>query len=177
MVAAWPEPSSLARFIDEPAERTFELARALVSDVRSTRARYRISPKQELPCEVKAATPEVAEVILGMADFIRGLANVSELGVFSSEEFVKPEASIAIAGPDFDAYVVVGDLVDFDAEKARLEKELAVAEKELAGAERMLGNEGFVAKAAPEVVAKKRERAAELVETIAAIKTQLVDFA
>ena len=58
-----------------------------------------------------------------------------------------------------------------------MEKELKAAEKELAGAERMLGNEGFVAKAAPEVVAKKRERAAELVETIAAIKAQLEDFA
>lgn len=54
---------------------------------------------------------------------------------------------------------------------------MKAAEKELAGAERMLGNEGFVAKAAPEVVAKKRERAAELVETIAAIKAQLEDFA
>ena len=73
-------------------------------------------------------------------------------------------------------YVVVGDLVDFDAEKARLNKELATAEKELAAAERTLGNEGFIAKAAPEVVAKKRERAAELTETIAAVKAQLADF-
>lgn len=177
MIASWPEPADLARFIDEPAERTFELARALVSDVRSTRARYRISPKQELRCEVKAGTAEVAEDIIGMADFIRGLANVSELVVLTADEFVKPEKAIALAGPDFDAYVVMGDLVDFDAERARMEKELKAAEKELAGAERMLGNEGFVAKAAPEVVAKKRERAAELVETIAAIKAQLEDFA
>ena len=81
MIAFWPEPADLARFIDEPAERTFELARALVSDVRSTRARYRISPKQELRCEVKASTAEVAEDIIGMADFIRGLANVSELSL------------------------------------------------------------------------------------------------
>ena len=70
----------------------------------------------------------------------------------------------------------MGDLVDFDAEKARLNKELATAEKELAAAERTLGNEGFIAKAAPEVVAKKRERAAELTETIAAVKAQLADF-
>lgn len=67
--------------------------------------------------------------------------------------------------------------MDFAAEKARLEKELAASEKELAAAERTLSNEGFVAKAAPEVVAKKRERAAELTDTIAAIKAQLVDFA
>lgn len=98
---------------------------------------------------VKAASAEVAEAIEGMADFICGLANISELSVRASEGFEKPAAAIALAGADFDAYVVVGDLVDFDAEKARLNKELATAEKELAAAERTLGNEGFIAKAAP----------------------------
>ena len=176
MVAAWPEPEAFERFIDEEAERSFELARAVVSDARSTRARYRLSPKEALPVVVKAASAEVAEAIEGMADFICGLANISELSVRASEGFEKPAAAIALAGADFDAYVVVGDLVDFDAEKARLNKELATAEKELAAAERTLGNEGFIAKAAPEVVAKKRERAAELTETIAAVKAQLADF-
>ena len=178
MVAAWPEPVDFERFIDEPAERSFELARAVVSDVRSTRARYRISPKQALPVVVAAHSAEAAEALEGMSSFICGLANIPEMTVAVDAEFAgKPEASIALAGPDFDAYVVVGDLVDFAAEKARLEKELAASEKELAAAERTLSNEGFVAKAAPEVVAKKRERAAELTDTIAAIKAQLVDFA
>ena len=178
MVAAWPEPVDFERFIDEPAERSFELARAVVSDVRSTRARYRISPKQALPVVVAAHSAEAAEALEGMSSFICGLANIPEMTVAIDAEFAgKPEASIALAGPDFDAYVVVGDLVDFAAEKARLEKELAASEKELAAAERTLSNEGFVAKAAPEVVAKKRERAAELADTIAAIKAQLVDFA
>ena len=178
MVAAWPEPVDFERFIDEPAERSFELARAVVSDVRSTRARYRISPKQALPVVVVAHSAEAAEALEGMSSFICGLANIPEMTVATDAEFSgKPEASIALAGPDFDAYVVVGDLVDFAAEKARLEKELAASEKELAAAERTLSNEGFVAKAAPEVVAKKRERAAELTDTIAAIKAQLVDFA
>ena len=88
----------------------------------------------------------------------------------------KPEGSIALAGPDFDAYVVVGDLVDFAAERARIEKAVAKAEKELAAAERTLANEGFIAKAAPEVVAKKRERAEELTAEIAALKAQLADL-
>ena len=177
MIAAWPEPSAFEQYVDEPAERSFELARAVVSDVRSTRARYRLSPKEPLVTVVKATTSEVAETIEGMSAFICGLANLEQLDVRGVEGFQKPEKAIALAGPDFDAYVVVGDLVDFDAEKARLEKELAAAEKELAAAEKTLGNPGFVAKAAPEVVAKKRERAAELTDTIAAVKAQLADFA
>ena len=70
----------------------------------------------------------------------------------------------------------VGDLVDFAAERARIEKEIAKAEKELTGAEKTLANEGFVAKAAPEVVQKKRDRAEELRSQIASLKVQLIDF-
>ncbi len=177
MVAAWPEPADYEKWVDEPAERAFELTRAVVTDVRSTRARYRISPKEQLDVRVCAHSAEVAEAIEGMAAFICDFANVASLVVAGGEGFEKPEAAIALAGPDFDAYVVVGDLVDFAAERARIEKAIGKAEKELASAQKTLSNEGFVAKAAPEVVAKKRERAEELTAEIAALNAQLADFA
>ena len=177
MVAKWPEPAAFAKYVDEEGERAFELARAVVGDVRSTRARYRLSPKEALRVHVVAASEQVRDDIINMAAFIRGLANISVLAVADPDEHVRPEKAIALAGPDFDAYVVVGDLVDFDAEKARIEKELAAGEKELAGVEKTLANEGFIAKAAPEIVEKKRARAAELTDTLAALRAQLADFA
>ena len=176
MIAAWPEPADFERFIDEPAEKSFELTRAVVTGVRTSRARYRISPKEALRCEIKAASDDVVAAIQGMSEFICGLANVSELVVSHTDGFVKPDKAIALPGADFDAYVVMGDLVDFEAERARMEKELKAAEKELASAEKTLSNQGFIAKAAPEVVEGKRARAAELAETIAALKAQLADF-
>ena len=175
MVAAWPEPADYERWVDEPAERAFELTRAVVTDVRSTRARYRISPKEQLRVVVCAHSAEVADAMAPMAAFAASLANASAVEV--AEDAAKPEGSIALAGPDFDAYVVVGDLVDFASERARIEKAVAKAEKELAGAEKTLANEGFVAKAAPDVVAKKRERAEELRAEITALTAQLADFA
>ena len=45
MTAAWPEPADLAAFVSDKAEHDFELARRVVSAVRSTRARYRLSPQ------------------------------------------------------------------------------------------------------------------------------------
>ena len=175
MVAAWPEPDAYAHWIDEPAERAFELTRAVVTDVRSTRARYRLSPKEQLRVVVRAHAAETVDAMAPMAAFAASLANAAAVEVALDAE--KPEGSIALAGPDFDAYIVVGDLVDFAAEKARVEKAIAKAEKELAGARKTLANEGFVAKAAPEVVAKKRERAEELEAEIAALGAQLADFA
>ena len=178
MVAAWPESDAYACWIDEPAERSFELLRAIVSDVRSTRARYRISPKEPLQVSIVAHTADAVETVDAMGAFICSLAHLDGIAVTPDEQFdAKPEGAIALAGPDFDAYVIVGDLVDFAAERARIEKEIAKAEKELAGAEKTLANEGFVAKAAPEVVQKKRDRAEELRGHIASLKAQLVDFA
>lgn len=177
MVADWPEPAAYERWVNEPAERAFELTRAVVTDVRSTRARYRISPKEQLGVSVRANSDEVAEAIRGMAEFICAFARVSPFDITTEEVAEKPEGSIVLAGADFDAYILVGDLVDFAAERARIEKAIAKAEKELAGAEKTLANEGFIAKAAPEVVAKKRERAEELKAEIGALTAQLADFA
>jgi len=56
------------------------------------------------------------------------------------------------------------------------EKVIAKAEKDLASVERTLGNQGFVAKAAPEVIEKKRAQAAELTATIDQLKSQIADF-
>ena len=177
MVAKWPEPAAFSKYVDEEGERAFELARAVVGDVRSTRARYRLSPKQELDVTVKAASEGARTAIAGLADFIREVGRTGELTIGLEGEVAKPTGSITLVGPDFDAYISVGGLVDLDAEKARIEKELAAGEKELTGVEKTLANEGFIAKAAPEIVEKKRARAAELTDTLAALRTQLADFA
>ena len=84
---------------------------------------------------------------------------------------------MSVADGSLEVFVVLGGLVDLAAESARLEKELEKAEKELAGVQRTLSNEGFVAKAAPEVIQKKRDRASELEQTIEQIKSQVADFA
>ena len=53
-------------------------------------------------------------------------------------------------------------LIDFGAEKVRVEKEIGKIEADLLGIEKRLGNPGFVARAPAEVVEKDRARAAEL---------------
>jgi valyl-tRNA synthetase len=61
----------------------------------------------------------------------------------------------------------MGELIDFAAEKARLNKEKEAAEKQLAQIEGKLSNEGFLAKAPQDVVDGQREAANKLKEKIA----------
>ena len=67
--------------------------------------------------------------------------------------------------------VPLAGLIDVAAERARLDKEIARRRQELARIEGKLGNAGFVAKAPAEVVAKERERAAEIQNAIDTLST------
>ena len=174
MVAAWPEPERFAEFMNERAEKDFELAKRVISCVRSTRARYRLSPRAELDVCVRCGAEDAA-VLAGQEGFVRSVGHV---GAFvTAADAQKPEGCVSVADGSLEIFVHVGDLVDLAAESARLSKELAKAEKDLAGVERTLSNEGFVAKAAPEVIEKKRAQAAELTATIDQLKAQIADFA
>ena len=173
MIAAWPEPAEYEKFIDEDAERSFELLRSVVSAARSTRARYRLSPKEQLVALARMGA-EDQQRFSTMTDLAASLGNL-DLTV-AGEDAAKPAASIGVVDGGVEVFIVLEGKVDLAAERARMEKEIASATKELTAAERTLANEGFVAKAAPEVVQKKRDRAAELKETITALQSQLADF-
>ncbi len=174
MTAAWPEPEALAGFVNERAEGDFELAKRLISVVRSTRARYRLSPKAELAVAVRASEPELA-VLSSQEGFIRKVGRVSELMLDAGQE--RPVGSVSVADGGLEAFVVVGELVDLAAESRRLQKELAKAEKDLASVVRTLSNEGFVAKAAPEVIEKKRQQQEDLDLAVEQLRSQIADFA
>jgi valyl-tRNA synthetase len=173
MVAKWPEPAELAQFVNERAEHDFDLAKRVISVVRSTRARYRLSPKAELDVAVKS-TPEDAAVLESQRDFITSVGRVDQLAL--GAEQTKPAGSVSVADGSLEIFVALGGLVDLDAEAKRLKKELAKAEKDLASVERTLGNAGFVAKAAPEVIEKKQSQKAELTATVEQLKAQIADF-
>ena len=174
MVAKWPEPDDLADFVNERAEGDFELAKRVISCVRSTRARYRLSPKAELAVAVRCSA-EDAEVLAAQEGFIKSVGRVSALT--AGPDAVKPAGAVSVADGSLEIFVDLGGLVDLAAESARLQKELAKAQEDLASVERTLGNEGFVAKAAPAVIEKKRSQQAELTATIEQLKAQIADFA
>ena len=174
MLAAWPEPADFKTFVNDVAEHDFELAKSLVSVVRSTRARYRLSPKEELDVAVRASVEDCA-VLEAQHDFICGVGRVGALTASVGQQ--KPEGAVSVVDGGLEVFVVVGGLVDLAAEVAQLRKGLAKAEGELAGVTKTLGNAGFVAKAAPAIIERKRSQQAELKQTVERLKAQIADLA
>ncbi len=171
--AAWPDPADYEALIDEESERSFELLRAVVGAARSTRARYAISPRQELAVSVRASEEDSARLKAQ-------LTTVCEMGKLSAltvgPDVVKPAGSVMTVDAGLEMYIDLAGLVDLAAEAQRLTKQLEAQKKELAGVEKTLSNPGFVAKAAPDVIAAKQARKEALNESIAVLEAQISDL-
>ena len=174
MMAKWPEPESLASLVDEESERAVSLLCDVVSAVRSTRARYDISPKQELPVVLRAGF-ENARVLEGLKSQIISMARASELSIVPSDAH-KPAESACVVAHGCEVYCVLTGLIDFEAERARLTKERATLQKDEAKFAKKLSNPGFLAKAAPEIVEKDTAKLAELRDKLARVEEQLAEL-
>ena len=110
-------------------------------------------------------------VLTSMSDHIKRLARISDLEFVEKLEPTKGAARTMFTGAEI--AVPLEGLIDFDKERERLEKELGKLTNELAGLEKRLNNPDFVARAAAEVVADSRARAAELGEQLAKLRTTI----
>ncbi len=97
------------------------------------------------------------EVIKGNLDYFIELSGASS--AFVSEE--KPEGMLTAVYPGGQVYISVGDQVKMDQLSDRLKKKAQELKRELEKLEKKLSNEGFVTKAAPEVVEKVRKEKEE----------------
>ena len=174
MVAEWPDAAALASFSDPGAESSIAAVQDIVVAIRAVRARYGVSPRTPLDVAVKAPEHELL-LLEGESGLVRSLAGVGSL-TFSPDAEKPAHSAVATAGA-LEIYVPLEGLVDFDAERERLGKDRDKAAVELERLEKKLGNEGFLAKAAPEIVEKDRARAAELTEGLAVMDSQLAELA
>ena len=85
----------------------------------------------------------------------------------------KPAHSAITVAAGLEIYIPLEGLVDLQAEAERLEKEREKVTGELTKLEKKLSNEGFLAKAAPEIIEKDRARAAELRDALTVLESQL----
>jgi valyl-tRNA synthetase len=152
-------PTGDARAVDAEAEARMQLLRDVVVAVRNVRAAYRVNPGARIPVRVRAPEPSAA-LLREAADGVLRLAGAATLDVGPAVAREKGSAATPIG--EIEVIVPLAGVVDVDAERARVDRERQKVEKELGEVAAKLGNEGFVAKAKPEVVARERERHARL---------------
>ena len=171
--ADWPDAAALAAYIDDDSERAIDLVCDAISAVRSTRARYGLSPKQPLDVVVKASATDTV-LLEAQRGLVEGMGNTAAFTV--AAHAAKPDASTVVLGNGIESYIVLAGLVDFEAERARLKKELEKLATDEAKLAKKLSNQGFLAKAAAEIIEKDRAKHADLAAKIARIEEQLAEL-
>ena len=169
MVSEWCKYDESLNFADDEAK--MEKIMSAIKAIRNRRAEMNIAPSRK--AKVYLETTET-ETFMSGVEFIKRLASANDVEVTSS--YGDLGNVVTIITDDAKIYIPLGDLVDFEAEKKRLEKELAAAEDKLAFINKKLNNPGFVNKAPEKVVAQNREDAAKLEEKIAQIKKSIEEI-
>ena len=149
---------------DEKLAAQIENVKQIVSGVRMVRSSKNIAPKEQLELQV-----------VGQNDYeafnavITKMANLSAINVVAEKDAT---AAAFMVGTDEFA-VPLGNMIDVDAEIAKMEAQLQHLEGFLAGIKKKLSNERFVQNAPEAVVALERKKQSDSEEKIAALKESI----
>ena len=173
MTAPWPDADALSRYHDEHAQDAIEVLKAVVTATRTVRARYGLSPRTELEVAIKAPEHYV-KLLEENKSLISTLGRV--LHLTTATDTTKPENASVTVASGLEIYIPLAGLVDLDAEKAKLSKERDKVAADLDRFNKKLSNEGFLSKAAPEIIEKDRAAADDLKTSLELIDAQLAEL-
>ena len=126
----------------------------LISEIRSVRAEMNVPAAAQIPLVLVNASPEAKSHAKDWDETIKRLARLSVIS-FAPEA---PEKSVQMIVRTTVAALPLQGIIDFEAEKTRLAKEIAKLKGDADKIETKLRNADFVARAPEEVVEENRER-------------------
>jgi valyl-tRNA synthetase len=151
--AAWPE--TVAVLDAAPARAELSWAKKLISEIRTVRSEMNVPPANKSPVLLKDAAVETLERAARWQEAIFRMARASEIGPLKGEV---PAGSAQAVINEATVILPLAELIDLNAERARLRNAQAKAAAELAKVEQKLGNAEFVARAPEAIIAENEER-------------------
>jgi valyl-tRNA synthetase len=151
VLALWPDLRGLE---DAEAEAEAGWVVDVVSQVRSVRAEMNVPAGAQIPLALVGASEEDAKRAGRWAETIKRLARLSEIEMVSKA----PPQSVQVVARGTALALPLAGVIDFAAERARLEKGVAAEQKEIGKIDAKLGNADFLRRAPEEVVEEQQER-------------------
>ena len=162
-----PDPAR----IDREALRDMQWVQEFIRTVRRIRGEMNIRPSLRIPVLAQNANPRERALVDAHRRYLDsggGLAGID----FLVEGETAPQAATALLG-GMKLLIPLAGLIDIEAERIRLGREIERQARELKRSEGKLENTQFVAKAPSEVVARERVRASELSDALGRLRGQL----
>ena len=159
--ASWPSDIPAGS-----ADTGLSLVVDIISEIRAIRSEMNVPLSAKPPLLIAGITAEKKAVLEAMQPALLRMARLSEITFTSAsaDEFEKGTARTNLHSLDLG--LALAGILDFDAEKARLDKEIKACEGEIKKLSAKLFNEGFLSKAPEQVVAENKRRLSEEEERI-----------
>jgi valyl-tRNA synthetase len=164
VLAKWPTATPVA----DSAEEDFAKLQALISAIRTIRNDYQVNPKQSVDVYIKAPA-EASTKILADRELVEMLGTCALKDVRADLPAVENAVTAGAAGCD----IFVTGLIDPNAEKTRLAKEIEAREKSVQAMKTRLSNEAYIAKAPPKLVQETRDQLANAEAELVKLKESL----
>lgn len=159
----WPQGDD--KCVDENAIGEVRWVIEAISLIRSVRSELNVPANAQVQLLVQGADAHVQRRLATYRDFIFRMARIAEC---KDTDVVPTGSAQAVLGKT--TFILpLADVIDLDAERARLEKERGKLADEIAKLDQKLSNPQFVDKAPADVVAEHKERLSAARETLASI--------
>ena len=172
MIITADYPRYNSRLAYKKEAKAFEGIIDLIKTVRAMKVEVNCPPSRKVHVFIATEARRLVSVNKGAILRLAGASEVSftENGSEAGEKVV---SRVCEAGQIF---IPLGELVDLEAEKARLEKELDRVVGEIARAGGKLANQNFIAKAPKKLVEDERAKLEKLLDAKAKVEERLKDF-
>ena len=172
-VAARPYPlaAEFADATDAQAVADIEWLKAVLGEIRRIRSEMNIAPGKQIPLLFAKGAAADRTRVERFAEQIAFLARTESQAWLDAGQ-QEPASASAIVG-ELRVLIPLAGLIDIEAEKARLNREIKRIESEITKCNGKLGNATFVANAPAAVVEQERGRLAEFSTTLSGLNEQL----
>ena len=168
MGQAWPDATTWPK--DEKSMQDVDWLINVITAIRTARSENNVPNKAEVAASVRGATEEDIRRLQSYESFISGMTKVSG---FKATEAELLQTDVVVVAEGFEVVLPLEGIVDFEAEKERIAKEIAKFEAELGKINGMLGNENFVKRAPEHVVTEQQEKRDAIMADLSKLKQVL----
>jgi valyl-tRNA synthetase len=177
-LALQPWPVVDVASLDDELEASFSDLIEAIRVVRNLRAVAGLKPSQSVPVRFVTGRGALAAVLSAATADITALTRAETMEVLDPAAAEAKPAAKALAGVSGELQVLlpIEGLVDLEALRGRLEKDIAKAEKEIKGLAGRLANPNFAGKAPPEVVAECKANLADAEAQAELARKRLADL-
>ena len=169
IVSEWPKFSEDDNMADE--EAMMDIVMDGIRNIRNVRSEMNVPPSKKAKV-IAVPTEDKLEAIEAGQDYFLTLASASSVEIKKDEAGI-PEDAVSIVIDGVKIFIPLDELVDFEKEIERLNKEKAKLESEIKRVNGKLSNEGFTSKAPQKLVDEERAKKEKFEEMLKSVEERL----